>query len=157
MTEPTPDTRLAVAHEKATSKRCKATSKQTGKQCGQFVAAGFEVCKWHGGGAPQVKAAAKHRTELVKARAQGRLEAMVEGAITRIEELSQQHTHLPTAFNAAKHILDRGIGAVRGEDASGGETRPLIQIGIGLAGAGPASDLVVVDAVEATVLDAPEG
>ena len=81
--------------------RCKATSKQTGKQCGQFVAEGFEVCKWHGAGAPQVRAAAKHRTELVKAKAQGRLEAMVDAAITDIEELSKQRQHQPTAFNAA--------------------------------------------------------
>ena len=98
------------AKDQQVGTRCKATSKQTGKQCGQFVAAGFEVCKWHGGGAPQVPAAAKHRTELVKAKAQGRLEAMIDGAITRIDELSKQETHLPTAFNAAKHILDRGLG-----------------------------------------------
>ena len=25
--------------------RCKATSKQTGKQCGRYVAQGFTVCK----------------------------------------------------------------------------------------------------------------
>ena len=50
-----------------------------------------------------MQAAARHRTELVKAKAQGRLEAMLEGAISRIEELSQQDAHLPTSFNAAKH------------------------------------------------------
>ena len=64
---------------------------------------GGTVCRFQGGGAPQVEAAARHRTELVKAEAQGRLEAMLEGAISRIEELSQQDAHLPTSFNAAKH------------------------------------------------------
>ncbi|MDR2893000.1 MAG: hypothetical protein LBV80_07950 [Deltaproteobacteria bacterium] len=36
--------------------RCKATSKRTGKQCGQFVVGEKTVCRWHGGaskGAPK--------------------------------------------------------------------------------------------------------
>jgi hypothetical protein len=113
--------------------RCKALSKQTGKRCGQFCAAGFEVCKWHGGGAPQVKRAAQER-----------LEAMVNDAITDIESLSKQRTHLPTAFNAARHILDRGIGAVRGSEQPA-NTIPQVVIGIRLAGPERIEDVEFVD------------
>ena len=35
-----------------------------------------------------------------------RLEAMIDEATSDIHGLSKQRDHLPTAFNAAKHILD---------------------------------------------------
>lgn len=41
--------------------RCVGTSKQTGKRCGLAPAPGATVCKWHGAGAPQVRAAAERR------------------------------------------------------------------------------------------------
>jgi hypothetical protein len=40
--------------------QCRATSKRTGKQCGQFVPEGHITCAWHGN-APKVKAAAEAR------------------------------------------------------------------------------------------------
>ncbi|MGH9249214.1 MAG: hypothetical protein ACRD0W_06845 [Acidimicrobiales bacterium] len=43
--------------------RCSATSKRTGEQCGQYCAAGFTTCKWHGAAAPQVIVAVENRRE----------------------------------------------------------------------------------------------
>jgi hypothetical protein len=45
--------------------RCKATSKQTGKQCKNWAIKGGEVCRKHGGGAPAVKAKAAIRAEVL--------------------------------------------------------------------------------------------
>jgi hypothetical protein len=50
---------------KAISVQCTALSKQTGKQCKAKAIAGGTVCRWHGGGARQVKAKAAVRAELV--------------------------------------------------------------------------------------------
>ena len=33
-------------------KRCKATSKQTGKPCKQYARVGYDVCVYHGAGKP---------------------------------------------------------------------------------------------------------
>lgn len=40
---------------------CAATSKQTHQRCQRYPADGFTVCKWHGGGLPQVKRRAAER------------------------------------------------------------------------------------------------
>jgi hypothetical protein len=45
--------------------RCKATSKQTGKQCKNWAIKGGEVCRKHGGGAPAVNAKAAIRAEVM--------------------------------------------------------------------------------------------
>jgi hypothetical protein len=44
--------------------RCKATSKQTGKQCRNWAIKGGEVCRKHGAGAPAVRAKAAIRAEV---------------------------------------------------------------------------------------------
>lgn len=54
--------------------RCSAMSKQTGEQCRQRPVKGGTVCRFHGGAAPQVKAAAEQR----------QLEAKAEAAITQL-------------------------------------------------------------------------
>lgn len=43
------------------SGKCKATAKGTGQRCQAWAMAGSEVCRVHGGRAPQVKAAAARR------------------------------------------------------------------------------------------------
>ena len=43
------------------SRRCTATSKQSGERCGRAAIVGGSVCKIHGGGSPQVQAAANRR------------------------------------------------------------------------------------------------
>lgn len=44
--------------------KCTARSKHSGKRCNKFAILGGVVCRYHGGGAPQVKAAALRRLEL---------------------------------------------------------------------------------------------
>lgn len=44
--------------------KCTAHSKASKKQCSKWAILGGNVCRWHGGGAPQVKAAAARRLEL---------------------------------------------------------------------------------------------
>lgn len=41
--------------------RCRATSKRTGQQCGNFCSPGHHVCRHHGAGAPQTKQRAEER------------------------------------------------------------------------------------------------
>lgn len=43
--------------------KCTAHSKRTGKPCGHYPVPGATVCKWHGGAAPQVIAAAERRLQ----------------------------------------------------------------------------------------------
>ena len=43
------------------SPQCKAQSSRTGKRCGKVAILGGTVCRFHGGAAPQVKAAAAQR------------------------------------------------------------------------------------------------
>jgi hypothetical protein len=44
-------------------KKCKAKSKRTGAPCGSTPLAGMEVCRMHGGAAPQAKRKARERLE----------------------------------------------------------------------------------------------
>lgn len=44
-------------------RRCRATSKRTGEQCGQYAPSGSVVCRWHGGEAPRSKNAAHKRQQ----------------------------------------------------------------------------------------------
>lgn len=76
--------------------QCKARSKQTKNRCKRPAIPGGTVCRFHGGGAPQVAAKAKER-----------LAALVDPAITRLGELLEQRKNDPVALAAAKDILDR--------------------------------------------------
>jgi hypothetical protein len=50
---------------KAIAVQCKAISKQSGQQCKRKAIPGGTVCRYHGGGAQQVKAKAAVRAELL--------------------------------------------------------------------------------------------
>lgn len=50
-------------------RRCTGTSKQTGERCGLAPVPGARVCRFHGGGAPQVQAAAERRQQEAAAQA----------------------------------------------------------------------------------------
>lgn len=53
------------------SARCHASTKATGRQCTQPAIRGAQVCRLHGGSAPQVRAAAARRVALAEAAARG--------------------------------------------------------------------------------------
>jgi len=50
------------------AKKCSARSRQTKKPCRQYAIAGGDVCRFHGGSAPQVVRKAKERIEASKER-----------------------------------------------------------------------------------------
>lgn len=50
--------------------RCTARSSRTGERCKKARVTGATVCRSHGAGAPQVKAAAKHRAAVMEAHAE---------------------------------------------------------------------------------------
>lgn len=90
---------LVGAHE---SKKCRATSKRSGKQCGKWAMPGGFVCEFHGGKAPQVKAKAEQR-----------LREMVDPMISRLHDLAMQTDNLKVASDCVRDALDRaGIGEV---------------------------------------------
>src|SRR5262245_18605874 len=77
--------------------RCKANSKQTGKQCKNSAIFGARVCRYHGGKAPQVMR-----------RAAERLRDLEHPAIGVLEDLITDKTTPPAVrLMAANSLLDR--------------------------------------------------
>lgn len=74
---------------------CTATNRQ-GNRCGKSPILGGTVCRLHGGGAPQVIAAAEER-----------LKALRVPAVIRLEQLMMQEQFPSVAIAAVKDVLDR--------------------------------------------------
>lgn len=83
----------------ATGLCCTAHAKHSGKRCGRPVVPGCTVCRYHGGAAPQVRAAGLER-----------LRQMQEMAIDRLSELAQDKAYPSTSYQAVRDILDRTMG-----------------------------------------------
>ena len=79
--------------------RCQGHSKQTGKPCTQPAILGGTVCRYHGGAAPQVIAAAE-----------ARLEALRTPAVAYLGYLLGQREYPSAGLGAAKDVLDRVDG-----------------------------------------------
>lgn len=98
MTEPKRLTDVSLTH----SRKCTAHSARTKKPCQRWAIMGANVCRTHGGAAPQVKA-----------RAEQRLREMVDPMISRLNELAMQTDNLKVASDCVRDALDRaGIGAL---------------------------------------------
>lgn len=82
------------------SRKCTAT-RRSGTRCTNWAILGGTVCRMHGGGAPQVKAKAAER-----------LRALVDPAITVLQEILADTAH-PQRLAAAREVLERDghIGA----------------------------------------------
>ena len=78
--------------------RCKAHNRK-GMQCRRTPIPGGVVCRYHGGAAPQVKAAALER-----------LMAYQDRAINRLFGLVEQQAYPSTAYQAVRDVLDRTMG-----------------------------------------------
>lgn len=111
------------------SQPCKAKSSRTGQPCRAWAIMGATVCRWHGGAAPQVRAAAAARVTLAEAMALGvrrpaweifadalhsadilMLDARVklEAGVT-VEQLNRFAEALERAQRFAKMFLDAGV------------------------------------------------
>ena len=87
---------------------CTARSKQTGHRCRQPAIPGGNVCRYHGGAAPQVQQAARLR-----------LAALVDPALNQLAKLLQDGEHPSVALSAVKDVLDRnGLKAPERIDAT---------------------------------------
>lgn len=91
---------MAPGHPMAV--KCGARSKQSGQQCRQYAIPGGTVCRFHGGAAPQVKAAAEKR-----------LEELRQPAIAYLAHLLEQKQFPSAGLGAAKDVLDRLDGKPR--------------------------------------------
>lgn len=78
--------------------RCTARSKRTGNPCQLPPVAGANVCRWHGGAAPQVQAAARRRLQ----QATDALAAKLLGIA--LDDGAPEHVRLA----AIRDALDRG-------------------------------------------------
>ena len=112
------------------SGKCKATAKGTGQRCQAWAMAGSEVCRVHGGRAPQVKAAAARRLAEQAAQQAVRTlglpvdisptEALLEevrwtaGHVawlrSRVQELAEEPTHRHVSFDGEDEDLLEAVG-----------------------------------------------
>ncbi len=77
---------------------CTGTSKQTKERCGNPPIPGCKVCKFHGGAAPQVKAAGARRV----------LGALVGPALLQLRDIIEEEDTPPAVRLAAiRDVLDR--------------------------------------------------
>lgn len=63
-----------------------------------------------------------------------RLVNQLDPTIARLLELRDQNIHLPTAFNASKHIIDRVMGLIGKANGEEGSKQPVINVGIAIGG-----------------------
>ena len=93
--------------------------KKTGEQCQKMAIRGARVCRFHGGAAPQVKAAARTRIELAADKlAQRLLQFAFDGTVAD-----------PVALAAIRDALDRaGLSAKQNVEIEVGPTKPYEQI-----------------------------
>ena len=104
--------------------QCKAKTKNGGKPCRAQAIAGGTVCRMHGGGAPQVREAARLRI----------LELVDPALATLYRSLKLKGPASGVALAAAKDVLDRaGLKAPDRMEFSGAEGGP-IEIHIGSGG-----------------------
>lgn len=90
------------------------------RPCRNWAIKGGTVCPYHGGKAPQVKAAAQRR-----------LQAMLDPALVELNELIHQNAHLPSKLGAISMVANRTLGKV-GENKDKGQKGFVINIGSGL-------------------------
>ena len=96
--------------------QCTATSKTTDNRCTRPAIPGGSVCRYHGGAAPQVKAAAA-----------ARLRAMVDPALGALEVRHEGQAPGPQGrSNGGKEVLDRAKpeGEGDGLEARSGLEKP---------------------------------
>ena len=89
--------------------------------CERYAMVGTTVCPKHGGNSPQVKKAAAER-----------MLGLLERKVERLNEISEQNTHMPSALGATQAMINRVMGKV-GDGPKASNVGPTIQIGIGFS------------------------
>lgn len=100
-------------------RQCKAVAKRTGKRCGAYAIRGAEVCRVHGGMAPQVRAAAARR--LAEDRLRRRLD---QAEIREVADPIGEFQRMVAEALALKDMLASHVAsldALRFTDARGSE------------------------------------
>ena len=85
--------------------RCTATAKWTGEQCKRVAINGGNVCRYHGGGAPQVIGAAQRRLSEAEARKRANRYLQQQG-IETIQPIDDPIDRLAQAAGEAKAMAD---------------------------------------------------
>lgn len=109
-----PKPKAAAAADPPARPQCTATSRTTGKRCGQRPIPGGFVCRYHGGKAPQVQRSAR-----------GRLAELVMPAIETLNHERENAKRSADRQRAANSILDRA-GITRGHSAEVDAARALL-------------------------------
>ena len=93
----------------------------TKRLCERWAIAGATICMKHGGNAPQVKKAAAER-----------MLGLLERKVERLNEISEQNTHMPSALGATQAMINRVMGKV-GDGPKASNVGPTVNIGFGFS------------------------
>jgi hypothetical protein len=104
-------TNLIAQGNRIAKRQCTAMCKSTGSRCQRPPIPGGNVCRFHGGAAPQVQRKAAER-----------LKALVDPAIVALQEILSDPKH-PHRMAAVKEVLERdgriGAEAVKAAEDAG--------------------------------------
>jgi len=137
-------TEIAAEEAEPDARKCRAHTSGTygpKRPCRNWAIKGGTVCPYHGGKAPQVKAAAQRR-----------LQAMLDPALTELNTLIHQNAHLPSKLGAISMVANRTLGKV-GDNKDKGNKGPVINIGFGLGAMPVVQQLKAPKAVDDDVQD----
>lgn len=118
--------RIARGEKMPQGKKCKAMT--TGvhgakRPCDRWAVNGLDVCPVHGGSTKAAKEAARRR-----------LVDELDPTISRLIEIRDQDGHMPSALGAATQIMNRVMGKPDSVDKDKGAGKPIINVGIAIAG-----------------------
>lgn len=122
----------------------KCIYKKYGKFCERWAIAGGTVCPKHGGNIGHVKKAAQQR-----------LNDLLLRKVERLDEISEQSIHLPSALGATQSIINRVMGKV-GDTPKQANTGPVVNIGIGFLNKDDPKPQVTVTQIPAPSVDVIE-
>lgn len=115
------------------------------RPCDKVAMKGLDVCWTHGGGSKAAKEAARRR-----------LVEELDPTISRLVQIRDQDGHMPSALGAATQIMNRVMGKPDSVDKDKGAGKPIINIGLAIAGIPRATVKAQIDdgnTFEAEVID----